>query len=249
MTRFLGLIFDFNGVLWWDGALQEESWNEFAVAVRGEPFSAAEMAAQVHGRNMGHTLEYLTQRSLTAREVEQLAETKEVVYRRLCLAQGAGFCLSPGAVELLDWLVERGIPHTIATASRWPNVSFFIERLGLGDWFEVAQIVFDDGTRPGKPAPDIYVEAARRLGLPPGRCVVVEDSRSGLAAARAAGVGCLVALTTTHAEAELAQLPGVDLLLPDLSALLPGTLFACPGKPSNPGGERSVKPGSGTTER
>ncbi len=57
--------------------------------------------------------------------------------------------------------------------------------------------MYDDGTFPGKPAPDIYRIAAARLGRTPERCIVVEDSLSGIAAARAAGIGWIAAVSTS----------------------------------------------------
>ncbi|MBN1658799.1 MAG: HAD family phosphatase [Anaerolineae bacterium] len=217
--RFEGLIFDFNGVLWWDGALQERAWQRFARRLRGSPLSDAEMACHVHGRHNRHTLSYLLGRPVGEEEAERLGEEKEVIYRALCLEQGEAFCLSPGARPLLDFLAAGGIPRTIATASGAGNVDFFVAQLDLGRWFDLSLVVYDDGTRPGKPAPDTYLEAARRLALPPARCVVVEDSRSGIEAAQAAGIGCVVGLGP-------APLAGTDLTIPALEAFPLSVLLA-----------------------
>jgi beta-phosphoglucomutase-like phosphatase (HAD superfamily) len=65
--------------------------------------------------------------------------------------------LSPGARGLLETLERRNIPRTIATSSEITNLNFFIEHLRLDRWFDVAKIVYDDGIRRGKPAPDIYL--------------------------------------------------------------------------------------------
>jgi len=187
----------------------------------------------VHGRNNRYTLEYLVGRPLDGAEVARLAEDKEAIYRRLCLAepgqdhgrQGdggyvAGFRLSPGAVELLDHLAASGVPQTIATASGRGNVDFFVEHLALERWFDPARIVYDDGTLPGKPAPDLYRRAAEVLGQPPARCVVVEDSQAGIEAARAAGIGYLVALGPRQRHEALRRLPGVDRVIESLGELL-----------------------------
>jgi beta-phosphoglucomutase-like phosphatase (HAD superfamily) len=206
MTRFQGLIFDFNGVLWWDSSLQEESWRQFSATIRGAPLTAGEMAVHVHGRNNRHTLEYLVERPVVGDELRQLVGQKERIYRQLCLDKGEDFKLSPGAVELLDFLVARHIPHTIATASGKTNLDFFVEHLGLETWFNVGRIVYDDGSRPGKPAPHIYLQAARNLGLAPAQCVVIEDSFSGIQAARAAGMGYVIALGPVCKHEHLAKL-------------------------------------------
>jgi beta-phosphoglucomutase-like phosphatase (HAD superfamily) len=85
--------------------------------------------------------------------------------------------------------------------------------------------VYDDGSRPGKPAPDIYLHAAHTLGLPPANCVVVEDSVSGLQAAHAAGIGHIVALGPPPTHERLRQTAGVCQVIPSLQQIHPDTLF------------------------
>lgn len=213
---YRGIIFDFNGVLWWDSHLQEQAWKQFSREIRGASVSDEEMAIHVHGRNNRHTLEYLTRRNVGGEELVQLTQRKETIYRRLCLEQGPGFRLSPGAIELLGFLVDRRIPLTIATASERTNLDFFVVHLDLARWFEVEKIVYDDGTTPGKPAPDIYLRAARNLGLEPACCVVVEDSHSGIQAARSAGIGHIIALAPADRHRRLAQLAGVAGVIENL---------------------------------
>jgi beta-phosphoglucomutase-like phosphatase (HAD superfamily) len=123
--KFDGIIFDFNGVLWWDSHLQEQAWMQFSAQIRGTPFAEHELAVHIHGRTNQHTLEYLTGRSLPQAELAQLTQQKESLYRQLCLDAGQDFCLSPGAMELLDYLVSRDIRRTIATASEKTNLDFF----------------------------------------------------------------------------------------------------------------------------
>ena len=210
---FRGLIFDLNGVLWWDGHLQERSWMQFSAGIRGRPLSAEEMAVHVHGRHNRHTLGYIAGRPVQGAELKRLTQQKEEIYRHLCLEQGPDFRLSPGAVDLLDFLVAHGVPRTIATASEKINLDFFVEHLGLARWFDPALIVYDDGSLPGKPAPDVYLRAAQNLGLEPASCVVIEDSQSGIQAAQAAGIGCVVALGPAASHGQLGRLPGVDRVI------------------------------------
>jgi beta-phosphoglucomutase-like phosphatase (HAD superfamily) len=220
-----GIIFDFNGVLWWDGHLQEQAWRDFSAEFRGVPLTPREMAEHVHGRPNRHTLSYLAGHPLPTPEVERLSEEKEEIYRRLCLAQGEGFRLSPGTIPLLDQLAAWGIPRTIGTASGRANVEFFWTHLALDRWFDLALIVYDDGSLPGKPAPDVYLQAAGKLGLAPASCVVVEDSQSGLQAAHAARIGYVVALGPLSHHSALAALPGVDLVVASLAELPAVRLF------------------------
>jgi HAD superfamily hydrolase (TIGR01509 family) len=222
---FEGLIFDFNGVLWWDGRLQEQSWMQFSATLRGFPLSDDEMAIHVHGRTNRHTLEHLVGHAVSEDELERLSEQKERIYRQLCLDQGPEFQLSPGAVDLLDFAAAHAIRRTIATASGRANVDFFVAHLHLDRWFDINCIVYDDGNAPGKPAPDIYLRAARNLGLAPAQCVVVEDSLSGLEAAHRAGIGHVLALAPADSHWRLAQLEGVDEAIDSLEQFPRQRLF------------------------
>jgi beta-phosphoglucomutase len=223
---YQGIIFDFNGVLLWDGHLQERAWARFSREKRGVPFSQEEIAIHVHGRNNQHTLDYLMGQALNGAELYQLTQQKEAIYRQLCLDQGEDFRLSPGAVELLDFLVANEIPHTIATAAEKNNLGFFVKHLDLPRWFKIDQIVYDDGNRPGKPAPDIYLQAAHNLGLAPARCIVVEDSLSGIQAAHAAGIGHIIALGPHHTHSVLAEFEGVHEVVENLGQISREQLFA-----------------------
>jgi HAD superfamily hydrolase (TIGR01509 family) len=206
-----GIIFDFNGVLLWDSEWQVKSWQGIARKLREREMTEEELARQVHGRPNADVLSYLAGRPIEGRELAELIHAKESFYRELCLLNPRRFVLSPGAEELLDALAKRNVPRTIATSSEITNVRFFIQHLRLDRWFNVDKIVYDNGVRPGKPAPDIYVEAARQIGVEPHWCLVVEDAISGLASAQAAGIGYLVALGAPATHAMLLQLPGVSL--------------------------------------
>jgi HAD superfamily hydrolase (TIGR01509 family) len=93
--------------------------------------------------------------------------------------------VKPGAVELLDFLRDRGLPLAIATSSRAVTVQRHLGRAGLLDRFQAIATRYD--VERGKPYPDVYLEAARRLGVVPAHCVALEDSNPGATAAHAAG--------------------------------------------------------------
>jgi beta-phosphoglucomutase-like phosphatase (HAD superfamily) len=223
--RLEGVVFDFNGVLWWDNALQEQAWRDFSADFRGYALSDEEMAVHVHGRNNHHTLSYLSGRALSAQEAAQLSEKKEAGYQRLCLEQGQAFRLSTGAISLLDFLVSKNIPHTIATASGKANVDFFIKHLELARWFDTQLIVYDDGSMAGKPAPDYFLAAAGKLGLDARSCIVIEDSLSGLQGAQAAGIGYVYALLGDSGHALRGHVPSGVMAVNDLSEIDRSLLF------------------------
>jgi HAD superfamily hydrolase (TIGR01509 family) len=228
MTRrqyYEGLIFDFNGVLFWDDAIQRNSWRLFVSRLRDEPLTDEEIDLHVHGRNGRHTMEYLLGVPISQEKADELTEEKERIYRQMCLALEDQFVLSPGAVGLLNTLTLHKIPFTIATASGKRNVDFFARHLNLENWFDLENIVYDDGKTPGKPAPDLYLRAANRLGFAPEACVVIEDSRSGLQAAYHAGIGHIIALGPQSKHEQLVQFEGIDQVLETLGEVQVETLF------------------------
>lgn len=180
-----GVIFDFNGTMFFDGEFQEKSWRQFLKTKIGREVSEEEFHEYVHGRNSEVTLPYFLKRELTKEEVEDLEEEKEVIYRELCL-ESEDFKLADGISEFLDELVERKIPMTIATASALNNVKFFFEHLHLDKWFEFDKVVYNDGILPGKPEPDLFLKAAEKINMDIEKCIIFEDSKSGIEAARRA---------------------------------------------------------------
>lgn len=115
----------------------------------------------------------------------------------------------PGAAEALAVLVDA--PNAIATSCTRPLAAARITAAGL---VAPSVVVTVDDVERGKPHPDPFLEAARRLGVDPTRCLVVEDAPQGLQAARAAGCFTLAVMTTTSPEALEA-----DAVVPHLASV------------------------------
>lgn len=215
-VNYRGIIFDFNGVLLWDTALHIQAWQTCALQLRGTPLSEAEFSVHVYGRTNAHILKHITCRQVCGTELDELTQIKESLYRQLCLENSEQFILSPGAAALLDYLADHSIPRTIATASEKTNLDFFVAHLDLEKWFDLKKIVYDNGIIANKPAPDIYLQAAARIGVAPQRCVVVEDALSGIQAAYAAGIGCIIGLGPKPIHDRLLANPGVCAAIENL---------------------------------
>lgn len=114
---------------------------------------------------------------------DELLERSEVLYDAVA---DAGIDHRPGIVDLLQWLVARGIPRAVATSTRRPLAMRKLQAAGLLPYFD-AVCTSSDVPKP-KPAPDVYLLAARTLGVEPARCLVLEDSPTGVRAALAAGM-------------------------------------------------------------
>lgn len=201
--RIKGVIFDFNGTMFFDEAFQKQSWLFFLESKTGRSISEKEFQEYIHGRNAEDSLSYFLQRELSREEVASLEEEKEVVYRRMCMECPEDFRLAEGLPEFLDKLVQRRIPVTIATASGWNNVRFFFEQLHLDKWFEIQKVVYNDGSIPGKPEPDIYLRAAEQISISMENCVVFEDAKSGIEAAKRAGAGQIIGVASMMEEEKL----------------------------------------------
>lgn len=181
----MAIIFDFNGTMFFDEAFQEQAWRNFIGQKIDRAVTDDEFRKYIHGRNADFTMEYFLQKSFTRSEVEALEEEKEFIYRELCL-KSRDFKLAPGLIDFLDELKLNKVKTNIATASGWNNVKFFFENLNLLKWFDINRLVYNDGSCKGKPAPDMYLKAAEKLGVPMSECFVFEDSESGIEAARRA---------------------------------------------------------------
>ena len=191
-----GIIFDFNGTLFWDSQKHYDAWYEMSKKLRGTPFSDDEMIHHMFGRTNENILTYALGRKPSKKEVEKYSVEKELIYLDMCKKDEKNTKLADGVEDFLDYLCKNDIPHTIATMSEKMNVDFYIDVFKLEKWFDIDKIVYSDGKIPGKPAPDIYLTAAKNIEVEPENCTVFEDAISGIRAAEAAGVGRIIAVAS-----------------------------------------------------
>ncbi|MCI1274439.1 MAG: HAD family phosphatase [Clostridiaceae bacterium] len=217
--QYKGIIFDFNGTLFWDSEKHMTAWREFSKKIRGTAFTDEEMHKYMFGRTNEDIIAYAIGEKPTKDMVSKLAEEKEAIYRDMCRNDLSNFHLAKGAISLFEFLKANNIPMTIATMSEKPNVDFYKKEFGLAKWFDLDKIVYSDGTMRGKPAPDIFQIAAKNLGLNPKDCIVVEDAISGIEAARRAGIGKIVAITSMNDENFYKKIPAVNEIINDFDDL------------------------------
>ncbi len=118
--------------------------------------------------------------------VEELYARHAAYYHAALNAATPAELRKPGVLGVLDWLDDVGIPYAIATSTLTAGAAKKLELAELSDRFPI--VVTGEQVARSKPAPDIYLEAARRLEVPPEQCVAFEDSDLGLEAAMAAGM-------------------------------------------------------------
>ncbi len=213
MQKYKGIIFDFNGTLFFDSEKHLEAWRVYSKRLRGTAFSDEEMRKYMFGRTNEDIIAYAIGRKPEPEMVEKLAKEKEAVYREMCRKDYKNTKLAPGAIEFLNFLKDNNVPMTIATMSEKDNVDFYIEEFNLAKWFDIEKIVYSDGTIPGKPAPDIYQIATEKLHLAPKDCIVIEDALSGIQSAKDAGIGKIIAIASMEKEELYKNIPSVSQII------------------------------------
>ena len=198
-------LLDLDGVLVDSQAVHAAAW-EALFAPFGIDFGRDRYTAEANGRSRGDVI-----RAVLGERPDHdtlMRRKAELVQAHL---QAHGCPEVPGASTLLRALRTRGIPFAVATALRMPGP--FLRASGLAPLVDV--VADRTMVARGKPSPDVFLLAASKLGVPPASCVVVEDSPSGLQAARAAGCRT-VGITTNHPAEELtadAIVTGLDQVL------------------------------------
>ena len=207
-----GVIFDMDGVLVDSGPAHQESWQVLAQRY-GKQVSPERFRA-TFGQRSGDIIRLLWGTPLDEETVRRLDAEKEEVYRELIRGR---IPLMPGCAAALAALHDAGLMLAVGTSGPPENLELVLQGGGLAGYFRTTVHGFD--IQHGKPAPDCFLLAAERLGLPATSCVVIEDAPVGVEAGVAAGMP-VIGLTGTHpAEALLAA--GVVQTVDRLEAITP----------------------------
>ena len=142
-------------------------------------------------------------------------EISAEVVRRLERLYHERLPIIPGAREAVERLAERW-PLALASSSNRELIDLALELMGIAHLFKAT--VSSEEVGHGKPAPDVYLEAARRLGVEPNRAAAIEDSHNGIRAAKAAGMR-VVAIPNQHFPPDEEALAQADVLLDSLAGL------------------------------
>ncbi len=190
------VLWDMDGVLVDTGEFHYQAWSETAGDL-GIPFSYA-IFHSTFGMTNDTILRMLLGADISTAQIETISDRKEAHFRQLIHGKAAAL---PGAAAWLAWFKEQGIPQAVASSAPAENIDFLIDELALRPYFQALVSAYGLA---GKPDPAVFLAAARQLGAPPWRCLVIEDSLAGVSAARRAGMACL-AVANTHPAADLGE--------------------------------------------
>lgn len=186
---FSGVIFDFNGTLFWDTKLHNKAWDIF-LTKHDLYLSDDDKFSKMHGKNNRDIFISIFGGQLPDQQIIDYTMEKELLYQELCL--NTDMQLAPGVTGFLNFLKDENIPFTIATASGKENLDFYFEHLPLSSWFEYDKVVYNNGKIKGKPDPQIYQTALSVINKKPGEVIIFEDAVAGLQSARNAQAGKII---------------------------------------------------------
>ncbi len=209
------VIFDMDGVIIDSNPYHKISLRQFCEKY-GYHLSDQELISKIYGRTNKEWIANLFG-ALSHEELVRYEEEKEGLFRELYKNDIRAL---QGLPEFLQRLKDKNIPIAIGTSAPRSNVDYVLAHTGLGNYFTT--ILDESDVEHGKPHPEIYLKVAARLGYEPARCIVFEDSLSGVESARRAGAK-VVGVATTHSFEELHH---TDFVIQNFDDLDPSTLFA-----------------------
>jgi beta-phosphoglucomutase len=196
MQASRGVLWDMDGVLVSTGEYHFQAWTK-TLSARRIPFSR-EQFRTTFGMNNTGILQLLLGEDADRALIAEISDDKEESFRNAIKGQVQPL---PGVRDWLRLLQEWGVRQAIGSSAPPANIDALLDELGIRTYFDA---VVSGADLPGKPDPAVYLEAARQIGVPSKRCVVVEDAVAGVKAAKRGGMRC-IAVTTTNPAHELKE--------------------------------------------
>ncbi|MBZ4487983.1 HAD-IA family hydrolase [Microbacterium sp. cx-55] len=234
LARFDGVLFDLDGVLTPTAEVHMHAWQTmfeelFAAWEITPPYSESDYFEYLDGKKRYDGVASL----LRSRDVEVpwgdpsdspaldticgIGNRKNEVFARVLRAEG--IAPYPGSLALLDALIAKGVPVAVVSSSK--NAEEVLTAAGIRDRFDVVMdgVIAERDGLASKPAPDVFVEGARMLGVDPARSAAVEDATSGARSASAGGFSLVVGVDR-GVGADALRAAGADVVVDDLSAFV-----------------------------
>lgn len=202
------IIFDMDGVIVDNMPYHRKAWEKFFEKYK--PVVNLEDFIQHMGKSNEDLMILLFGTKITEEEIRILGEEKEALYREIYAPDVSPL---PGFIDFLKVLKKNRVKTAVATAAPRANLDFLLNHIVVRNDFDV--LIDDSEVIKGKPNPEIYLKAARRLGFSPERCLVFEDSLAGIQAAINAGMKVIGVATTNPPE----KMQNTDLVIKDFTEI------------------------------
>lgn len=210
-SRIHAVVFDMDGVLVDSEPIQYRACQEMVSRV-GLELSKEDFRDRWVGHKTIESLAEMLEENGVEADPEELMRVKDSTYHHLISTDPIE--PRPGIQWLLEWLRGKSVPCVVASSSSHEDIRLVLKRLGITDFF--MHLTSSEDCRLPKPAPDIYLLSAERLGVPAEKCLAIEDSNVGIRAAKAAGMCCIA---FPHEYTETQDLTVADVQLEDLHSV------------------------------
>ncbi len=191
------VIWDMDGVIADTASYHLKAW-QHVFQKRGVSFTKVDFKRKFGQRN-DTIIKAALGGDLPVNEVDDIADEKEEYFRQLI---SQNIKPLPGAIDLMKSLRENGFSIALASSAPIENIQLILKGLDISDRFDA--IVWGREVTEGKPSPQGFLLAAKKLGVAPANCVVIEDAVAGVAAAKRAGMRCIT-VTNTNSRETLAE--------------------------------------------
>lgn len=221
-------LWDLDGTLADSREYHWRAWRD-TMAAAGVTITESQFAASFGQRNDAILTAWLGS-GVTPDRIRELGDAKEELYRTLMSRES--IAPLPGAAEWVRRLHDEGWKQAIASSAPRLNVELMVAMLQFRDWID--DLVSAEDVRAGKPDPEVFLTAAAKLGVPPRRCVVIEDAEAGIEAARRGGMRSIGVGSGPVQAADIA-VRSLDELPPDAFERLVATPLTANGAGPRPG--------------
>ena len=212
LGSFNGFIFDIDGTMIDSMKMHMKAWQTILERY-GRPMTIKEVKEVAYGINP-EIVKRALGNELTQQEIDKIANEKEILFRESFNPEED---VIKGFIHFIDELKKNNAPMVIGSAAPPENVKYFMDRLGIADYFK--GVIHEDDVSKGKPSPEVFIKAARIIGIPNEECVVFEDSPSGAEASAKAG-SKTIAVLSSKSESDFKDIPHVVACIKDYTELM-----------------------------
>jgi len=193
-TMIKAVIFDMDGVISdteiFHSTIERDMLKKFGIEMKPE-----EIADKYSGVPVKVFFKEILDANKVSYDIDKIVAEKQ----RLMIERSRGHIKSmPGAMELIKKVQQKGLKLALGTSSQRDLAKLILAELKLKDTFDAIATI--DDVKKGKPSPDIFLFASEKLGVAPEECIVIEDGRSGMLAAKRAGMKCIGLVEDRHAK-------------------------------------------------